>query len=87
MIYINECAANNGGCPQKCVNTVGSFHCECYADFSGNGLSCTDINECSANNGGCPQKCVNTLGSFNCECYAGFLGNGITCTGTLYVSM
>ncbi|KAJ7381612.1 Multiple epidermal growth factor-like domains protein 6, partial [Desmophyllum pertusum] len=26
---INECAVSNGGCSHKCVNTAGSYKCEC----------------------------------------------------------
>lgn len=30
---INECSVNNGGCNHRCVNTVGSFHCECNSGY------------------------------------------------------
>ena len=30
---INECDDNNGGCEQTCVNTDGSYHCECEVGF------------------------------------------------------
>lgn len=30
---INECAANNGGCDQKCVNSPGDFFCSCNVGF------------------------------------------------------
>ena len=29
----NECATNNGGCQQTCINTFGSFRCECNTGF------------------------------------------------------
>ena len=29
----NECKIENGGCSQKCVNTFGSFSCECADGF------------------------------------------------------
>ena len=40
---INECIINNGGCDQRCENTVGSFSCGCVAGFNlGNdGSTCT----------------------------------------------
>ena len=28
-VDINECAASNGGCDQLCLNTEGSFKCQC----------------------------------------------------------
>ena len=26
---VDECGVSNGGCDQDCVNTIGSFFCEC----------------------------------------------------------
>ena len=28
-IDINECLNNNGSCSHDCINTVGSYYCEC----------------------------------------------------------
>ena len=33
FVDINECAENNGGCPQLCKNTEGSFQCECDVGY------------------------------------------------------
>ncbi|CAH1282118.1 unnamed protein product [Diabrotica balteata] len=30
---INECAVNNGGCQQKCVNSAGDYSCNCNVGF------------------------------------------------------
>lgn len=30
---VNECEELNGGCQQTCVNTPGSYHCECSEGF------------------------------------------------------
>lgn len=30
---IDECAADNGGCEQNCVNAHGSFVCECNSGY------------------------------------------------------
>ncbi|CEM01905.1 unnamed protein product [Vitrella brassicaformis CCMP3155] len=47
---INECAdpVTNGGCEHVCINTPGSFQCECLEGFvlAEDGLSCKDVNEC-----------------------------------------
>lgn len=39
---INECAINNGGCHQKCINNPGSYACMCntgYELYKGNGTA------------------------------------------------
>lgn len=39
---INECAKNNGGCDQKCLNSAGSYSCSCntgYELFTSNGTA------------------------------------------------
>jgi len=30
---INECSSDNGGCEVYCVNTVGSYMCECEEGY------------------------------------------------------
>ena len=29
----DECEVSNGGCEQVCINTLGSFECNCFEDF------------------------------------------------------
>ena len=42
---INECAVNNGGCKDGCVNTEGSFECNCLRfpgyELDSTGRNCT----------------------------------------------
>lgn len=33
FLDVNECEELNGGCQQTCVNTQGSYHCECSEGF------------------------------------------------------
>ena len=33
-IDVDECATDNGGCMQICINTVGSYECSCEAGYS-----------------------------------------------------
>ena len=44
-VDINECSDNNGGCEQMCINTHGSFYCDCDVGYSllPNGKSCSGI--------------------------------------------
>lgn len=30
---VDECLDNNGGCQQVCVNTMGSYECQCTEGF------------------------------------------------------
>ena len=32
MLDINECLENNAGCDHTCVNTLGSYYCQCGDD-------------------------------------------------------
>ena len=38
----NECARNNGNCQQLCVNTPGSFRCECREGYTADGSKCIE---------------------------------------------
>uniref|UniRef100_A0A8C9FW68 EGF containing fibulin extracellular matrix protein 1 n=1 Tax=Pavo cristatus TaxID=9049 RepID=A0A8C9FW68_PAVCR len=70
--YIDECTLPPY-CHHRCVNTPGSYYCQCNAGFqlASNNHTCVDINECDANNP-CAQQCYNILGSFICQCNPGF---------------
>ncbi|KAJ7422938.1 EGF-containing fibulin-like extracellular matrix protein 1 [Willisornis vidua] len=72
-------------CHHRCVNTPGSYYCQCNAGFqlAANNHTCVDINECDANNP-CAQQCYNILGSFICQCNPGFelSSDRINCEGS-----
>ncbi len=61
-------------CQQQCINTIGSFRCECYPGYRMNEIGqCLDINECDVENTAnirCPKtaNCINTAGSYKCVC-------------------
>ena len=64
-----------------CVNTDGSYGCECKDGFDGDGYTCTNIDECNA-----PKedgikcdtnaKCTDLEPGFHCECNTGYDGSG-----------
>ena len=89
---VDECATAANNCdtsPRACVNTPGSFRCECPSGYSthNNGVGadgCQDINECGLTPAPCDPLagCTNTGGSFNCgACPPGYSGGGASgCT-------
>ena len=69
-------------CQHSCVNTEGSFYCDCYEGYelADDLYNCTDVNECHQMNGGCEFGCRNTIGSYQCYCYYGLeLTNNTHC--------
>ena len=66
---INECAYQNGGCEEICVDTVGSYYCRCPPglELSDDGKTCNDIKECNERSR-CPfdTKCIETHGGYHC---------------------
>ncbi|KAB1267402.1 EGF-containing fibulin-like extracellular matrix protein 1 [Camelus dromedarius] len=56
-------------CHQRCVNTPGSFYCQCNPGFqlAANNYTCVDINECETTNE-CreDEMCWNYHGGFRC---------------------
>ena len=84
-VDIDECSAGLALCfnGRECVNTIGSYKCECPEGFrlSEDTGKCEDINECvektDAGVGsraicGVDSECQNSIGSFRCVCKPGF---------------
>nr|XP_008508905.1 PREDICTED: fibrillin-3-like [Equus przewalskii] len=72
---VNECAENPSVCANGlCVNTDGSFRCECPFGYSLDftGISCQDIDECSVGHPCGEGTCTNVIGGFECACADGF---------------
>ncbi|MGH0176923.1 UNVERIFIED_CONTAM: hypothetical protein FKN15_073883 [Acipenser sinensis] len=71
---IDECRYRY--CQHSCVNSPGSFACQCEPGFqlAGNNRSCVDIDECERDLHDCQpsQQCTNTPGSFTCTCPDGY---------------
>ncbi|KTG03207.1 hypothetical protein cypCar_00036026, partial [Cyprinus carpio] len=68
---INECQELPGLCQGgNCINTFGSFHCECPRGFALNEDTriCEDVNECERPGICGPGQCYNTIGNYTCIC-------------------
>ncbi|XP_044160450.1 uromodulin-like [Bufo gargarizans] len=81
---IDECAYSwTNNCSGVCINTYGSYRCECPQGFTKNRSEiCVDIDECSDRNlTSCHPlaQCTNTYGSYSCACPYGYYGNGFEC--------
>ncbi|CAF0891209.1 unnamed protein product [Brachionus calyciflorus] len=81
---VKECQVNNGGCPETCVEKVGSFECTCSkgSKFDTNTQKCL---KCSDNTYGlnCNQTCQCSSNSLRCDPVDGCICNpgykGISC--------
>ncbi|XP_066274128.1 latent-transforming growth factor beta-binding protein 1-like [Branchiostoma lanceolatum] len=73
---LNNCDLDNG----SCVNTQGSFHCECDDGYNiqADGRTCQDIDECADNSTCVNGACTNSIGSYNCTCNSGYWKNATT---------
>lgn len=70
---ICKCAISGNGCKASCINTIGSYKCQCSQGFRlvANRV-CTDVDECRANQHNCDQICINKRNGYDCYCYPGY---------------
>ncbi|KAK3590313.1 hypothetical protein CHS0354_034248 [Potamilus streckersoni] len=78
---IDECVKDPcSGTNSICINTAGSYACNCFLGYRNVSGICEDIDECSDPRlNECNHICKNNIGSYNCSCYEGFVSNGIVC--------
>lgn len=82
---IDECALHRGHiCGQICVNTIGSYRCECNPGFTlhSDGSTCIEDepDRCESYNP-CQQRCVEDENGISCACNQGYAlqADGINC--------
>jgi hypothetical protein len=57
----------------KCVNTDGSYECQCIVGYSDNNGVCEDDDECiDASSCQDNADCTNLAGTYECTCAAGY---------------
>ncbi|EZA47230.1 Fibrillin-2 [Ooceraea biroi] len=75
----NECEIENGGCSHICINLMGSYRCECSAEYIllKDSKRCI-LDVCKRDNGNCSHYCYTeqdsekSLGAIHCYCPAGY---------------
>jgi hypothetical protein len=90
---INSCSTNG---LTECNNTVGSYTCDCKAEYNNeffansDDFTCSNVDECTSGTNDCSENamCTDNTGAtegYSCACYDGFLDEdesnaGRTCT-------
>eukprot|EP00069_Balaena_mysticetus_P017766 bmy_10833T0 len=71
---LDSCALGNHGCEHSCVNSGGSFVCQCFEGYilREDGKTCRRKDICQAVDHGCEHICVNSGESYICKCLEGF---------------
>ena len=74
---VDECEQQSHLCHAlaTCINTSGSYNCQCVKGYKGTGRECQNVDECSDSNlnrCGNNAECVDTVGSYDCKCNIGY---------------
>ncbi len=70
----NECTNNACGSSANCLNTIGSFSCQCYsgAVYDAMSQACLNVGGGGCNGAPCNWGCTPTSGGFLCGCPEGY---------------
>nr|XP_058919894.1 LOW QUALITY PROTEIN: EGF-like and EMI domain-containing protein 1 [Kogia breviceps] len=70
---VDECTVVSGGCQQRCINTLGTFHCACDTGYSlhADERTCITMDPCMGGNG-CAHICQSEHGVARSACHAGY---------------
>ena len=81
VIDVDECETGQHYCRfiYLCINTIGSFKCDCRNGHTEVNNNCEDVNECHYL-ASCPKNsdCDNSIGGFTCTCEPGYGGPDCT---------
>ncbi|XP_030353475.1 fibrillin-1 [Strigops habroptila] len=69
---VDECLDPDNCRFGQCINTDGSFRCECPYGYILQGAQCVDTDECAVGNPCGNGTCRNVVGGFECTCVEGF---------------
>nr|XP_056712875.1 matrilin-3 [Euleptes europaea] len=74
---VDACALGTHNCEQICVNSDGSWRCDCYEGYTLNPdkRTCSTRETCASGTHNCEQICVSTDDSWRCDCYEGYTLN------------
>ncbi|XP_041422496.1 matrilin-2 isoform X1 [Xenopus laevis] len=85
------CSTAIHGCDHFCINTQGSYICQCKQGYVLNPdeKTCSTQDLCATEKHGCEQICVNTPGSYLCQCYEAYelARDGKSCTVSDYCAL
>ncbi|PKQ17466.1 MAG: hypothetical protein CVT68_08380, partial [Actinobacteria bacterium HGW-Actinobacteria-8] len=76
-VDLDECALANGGCAQRCANSVGSYACSCDPGYTldADGHGCSDVVDCTADACEHGGACVDGTEGYTCDCGDAFKGD------------
>ena len=78
---IDECMSEVSPCHDNatCMDTTGSFQCQCDTGFLGNGLTCDPLCEQGTHNCPATASCAVINNVETCVCNPGYTGSGTVC--------